>query len=240
MDEPYGIPAMVQYLKNDLNVKNIEMHTHDDFGLAVANTLAGYWHGANWSSVTFLGIGERAGNAEMEKLLLFLSQRVEGFEKYNLESIVQFSRFMEKEIGVKIPRNKAVVGKNIFAHESGIHASGVLKNPFTYEPYPPEVVGGERIFLMGDSSGIEVLRHKVQDALNDLMDINIELKKTDPRLKMIQAEIQKLYDTEKRISCISDEEIRAYVEKYFVFKPIVRQETHHGKIFRDCDEDADD
>ncbi|WP_048815619.1 homocitrate synthase/isopropylmalate synthase family protein [Methanosalsum zhilinae] len=240
VDEPYGIPAMVQYLKNDLNVKNIEMHTHDDFGLAVANTLAGYWHGANWSSVTFLGIGERAGNAEMEKLLLFLSQRVEGFEKYNLESIVQFSRFMEKEIGVKIPRNKAVVGKNIFAHESGIHASGVLKNPFTYEPYPPEVVGGERIFLMGDSSGIEVLRHKVQDALNDLMDINIELKKTDPRLKMIQAEIQKLYDTEKRISCISDEEIRAYVEKYFVFKPIVRQETHHGKIFRDCDEDADD
>ena len=239
VDEPFGIPSIVKQLKSNLGVKNIEVHTHDDFGLAVANTLAGYWYGANWSSLTFLGIGERAGNAELEKILLFLTQRVEGFEKYNLESIVEFSKFMEKEIGIKVPRNKSVVGKNIFAHESGIHSSGVLKNPFTYEPYPPEVVGGERVFLIGDSSGLELLRHKVQDTLNDFMDIEIELKKTDPRLKMIQQEIQELYDTEKRISCISDEEIRAYVEKYFVFKPIARQETHHESIYGEFNEERD-
>jgi len=235
VDEPYGIPAMVQYLKNDLGAMNIETHAHDDFGLAIANSLAGYWYGANWSSVTFLGIGERAGNAEMEKLLLFLIQRVEGFDKYDLGSISRFARFMEKEIGIRIPRNKAVVGKNIFAHESGIHTAGVIKNPFTYEPFQPELVGGERVFLIGDSSGIEVLRHKVQETLNELMDVEIKIEKKDPRLRVIQSDIQKLYDAEKRVSAISDEEIRAYVEKYFFFEQIVKHEMHHEDVYSNGD-----
>lgn len=223
VDEPFGIPEMVKHLKEDLNAKNIETHCHDDFGLAVANSIAGYWHGANWSNVTFLGIGERAGNAEMEKLLLFLSRRVEGFDKYNLECLAEFGKFMQTEIGIRIPRNKSVVGKNVFAHESGIHTAGVIKNPFTYEPYPPEIVGGKRAFLIGDSSGIEVLRFKVQDTLNDLMGVQITVEKNDPRLRSIQSDIHELYDKEKRVSCISDEEIQAYVEKYFLFEPIVEK-----------------
>ncbi|KGK97909.1 isopropylmalate synthase [Methanococcoides methylutens] len=223
VDEPFGIPEMVKHLKNDLNVKNIETHCHDDFGLAVANSIAGYWHGANWSNVTFLGIGERAGNAEMEKLLLFLSRRVEGFDKYNLECLAEFAKFMQTEIGIRIPRNKSVVGKNVFAHESGIHTAGVIKNPFTYEPYPPEIVGGTRAFLIGDSSGIEVLRFKVQDTLNELIGVQITVEKNDSRLRSIQNDIHALYDKEKRVSCISDEEIQAYVEKYFLFEPIVEK-----------------
>ena len=219
VDEPFGMPMITKYLKDELNVKNIETHCHDDFGLAVANSIAGYWHGANWSNVTFLGIGERAGNAEMEKLLLFLARRVEGFDKYNLDSIVEFSKFMQEEIGIRIPRNKSVVGNNVFAHESGIHSAGVIKNPFTYEPYPPEIVGGKRIFLIGDSSGIEVLRYKVQETLNELMEVNIEIDKNDKRLRAIQADIQKLYNDEKRVSCISDEEIMAYVKKVLHVQP---------------------
>jgi len=223
VDEPFGIPEMVRYLKEDLKAKNIETHCHDDFGLAVANSIAGYWHGANWSNVTFLGIGERAGNAEMEKLLLFLGRRVEGFDKYNLECLAEFAQFMQKEIGIRIPRNKSVVGSNVFAHESGIHTAGVIKNPFTYEPYPPEVVGGNRVFLIGDSSGIEVLRFKVQDTLKELMGVQLTVEKDDKRLRSIQKDIHKLYDKEKRVSCISDEEIQAYVEKYFLFEPIVEK-----------------
>ncbi|MEZ5335360.1 MAG: isopropylmalate synthase [Methanolobus sp.] len=226
VDEPFGIPMITKYLKDELNVKNIETHCHDDFGFAVANSIAGYWHGANWSNVTFLGIGERAGNAEMEKLLLFLARRIEGFDKYNLDAIVEFSKFMEKEIGIRIPRNKSVVGNNVFAHESGIHSAGVIKNPFTYEPYPPEIVGGKRIFLIGDSSGIEVLRYKVQETLNELMEVNIEIDKNDKRLRAIQAEIQKLYNDEKRVSCISDEEIMAYVKKYFMFNQMVSKDMN--------------
>lgn len=223
VEEPFGIPEMVRHIKEDMKAVNIETHCHDDFGLAVANSIAGYWHGANWSNVTFLGIGERAGNAEMEKLLLFLGRRVEGFDKYNLESIAEFADFMQKEIGIRIPRNKSVVGNNVFAHESGIHAAGVIKNPFTYEPYPPEVVGGKRAFLVGDSSGIEVLRFKVEDTLHDLMGVKISVEKNDPRLRSIQDDIQGLYNNEKRVSCISDEEIQAYVEKYFLFEPIVEK-----------------
>ena len=220
VDEPYGIPYIVRRLR-EIGTKNIETHIHDDFGLSVANSLAGYWYGANWSSLTFLGVGERAGNAELEKVAIFLITRVEGFQKYNLKSITEFAEFMEKEIGIRVPRNKSVVGKNIFAHESGIHTAGVIKNPFTYEPYSPEVVGGKRLLMIGDSSGIEVIRFKVEETLNELMHIAIKVDKNDPRIKAIQAEIQKLYNQEKRVSAISDEELRKYVEKYFMLQPII-------------------
>ncbi|MDD4330952.1 MAG: isopropylmalate synthase [Methanosarcinaceae archaeon] len=222
IEEPYGIPKLVDLLKKEIGVKNIETHIHDDYGMGLASTIAGYWHGANWSSVTFLGIGERAGNTEMEKVLLFLKNRVEGFDKYNLEPIARFSKFMEKEIGIRIPRNKAVVGKNIFAHESGIHAAGVLKNPFNYEPYPPELVGGERQLLIGDSSGMEVIRYKVQETLEEMLEVETTIEKNDPRLRAIQQDIQRLYDNEERVSCISDEELMIYVEKYFIHKPICK------------------
>ncbi len=227
VEEPYGIQSMVSELLNN-GVKNIETHIHDDFGLGVANTLAGYWAGANWSSLTFLGIGERAGNTELEKILLFLKLRVEGFEKYDLKSIMEFSEFMENEIGIRVPRNKSIVGKNVFSHESGIHTAGVIKNPFTYEPYPPELVGAKRNLLIGDSSGAEVIRHKVEETLNELMGVEIHVKKDDPRIKAMQRSIHKLYDKEKRVSCISDEEVRGYVEKYFMFEPIIKTDVHEA------------
>ncbi|MDI6640064.1 MAG: isopropylmalate synthase [Methanocellales archaeon] len=223
VDLPYSIPKMIKLLK-DVGVKNIETHVHDDFGLGLTNTLAGYWYGANWSNLTFLGIGERAGNTEMEKILIFLMCRVEGFQKYNPNSLVKFAEYMEEEIGVRVPRNKAIVGKNVFAHESGIHAAGIIKNPFTYEPFPPELVGGKRELMIGDSSGTEVIRYKVEEALRELMHLELSIDKNDPRVKSIQRDIQKLYDEETRVSCISDEELRAYVEKYFMLEPIVEKE----------------
>lgn len=224
VDEPYGIPHITRRLL-DIGTRNIETHIHDDFGMSVANSIAGYWYGANWSSLTFLGVGERAGNAELEKVALFLIQRVEGFEKYNLEPITEFARYMEREIGIRVPRNKSVVGRNIFAHESGIHTAGIIKNPFTYEPYPPEIVGGKRQLMIGDSSGLEVIRFKVEEALNDLMNVEIKIEKNDKRVKSIQADIQKLYNEEKRISVISDEELKKFVEKYFMLESIIEE---HG------------
>ncbi len=224
VDEPYGIPYIVRRLRNT-GARNIETHIHDDFGMSVACSIAGYWYGANWSSLTFLGVGERAGNAELEKVAVFLIQRVEGFQKYNLQSVTEFAEFMEKEIGIRVPRNKSVVGKNIFAHESGIHTAGIIKNPFTYEPYPPELVGGKRQLLIGDSSGLEVIRFKVEETLNELMNIDIKVDKSDSRVKAIQAEIQKLYNQEKRVSSISDEELKRYVEKYFMLQPIIDEHS---------------
>jgi len=223
--DPYSIPAIVSRLL-DLGARNIETHIHDDFGLGTANSLAGYWHGANWSNLTFLGIGERAGNSELEKALLFLVQRVEGFQKYDLSCLFEFAEYVEEHIGIRIPRNKAVVGGNIFAHESGIHTAGVLKDPFIYEPYPPQLVGGRRKIMVGSTSGTEVVRFKVEEALKELMNMEICLSRDDWRIRAIYADIMRLYEQELRNSCISDEELKALVEKYFLFRSILENETH--------------
>ncbi len=215
--EPYGIPAIVKNLKK-IGVEHIEMHVHDDFGMGVANTLAGLWYGADWANLTFLGIGERAGNAELEKIMAFLITRVDGFEKYNLSQVTEFADFMEEEVGLRVPRNKSIVGKNIFSHESGIHTAGIIKNPFTYEPFPPELVGGKRSLMIGATSGTEVVRLKAEEALAELLGIHVQVEKTDPRIKCIHKEIQKMYDSEERRSSVSDEEMKDYVRKYFLYQ----------------------
>lgn len=219
-DYPFGIPRIVRGLK-EIGVKNIETHMHDDYGFAVPNSLAGYWYGANWSNLTFLGIGERAGNAELEKILLFLIYRVEGFQKYDPQKLVEFAEYMEHEVKVHVPRNKAIVGKNIFTHESGIHTAGIIKNPFTYEPFPPELVGSKRRLMVGASSGTEVIRLKVEEAMRELMNVDVNVHKDDPRVVSIHKEIQRLYDEEGRRSAISDDEIKKYVEEHFMFNPVV-------------------
>jgi len=215
--EPYGIPRVVTTLRK-MGVKHIEMHVHDDFGMGVANTLAGLWYGADWANLTFLGIGERAGNAELEKIMAFLITRVDGFEKYNLSKVTEFANFMEEEVGLRVPRNKAIVGKNIFSHESGIHTAGIIKNPFTYEPFPPELVGGKRSLMIGATSGTEVVRVKAEEALAELLGIKVQVEKTDPRIKCIHKAIQKMYDAEERRSSVSDEEMKSYVQKYFLYQ----------------------
>jgi 2-isopropylmalate synthase len=201
-----------------MGVKHIEMHVHDDFGMGVANTLAGLWYGADWANLTFLGIGERAGNAELEKIMAFLITRVDGFEKYNLSKVTEFANFMEEEIGLRVPRNKAIVGKNIFSHESGIHTAGIIKNPFTYEPFPPELVGGRRSLMIGPTSGTEVVRVKAEEALAELLGIKVQVEKSDSRIKCIHKAIQKMYDAEERRSSVSDEEMKDYVRKYFLYQ----------------------
>jgi isopropylmalate/homocitrate/citramalate synthase len=217
--DPYGIPEMTSSLLA-LGAKNIETHIHDDFGLGTANSLAGYWHGANWSNLTFMGIGERAGNSELEKALLFLVQRVNGFQKYDLSCLSEFAEYMEEHVGIHVPRNKAVVGSNVFAHESGIHTAGVIKNPFVYEPYPPELVGGIRKIMIGSTSGTEVIRFKVEEALNGIKHVEASLHKSDWRVCEIQKEIGQLYEQNLRNSCISDDELNALVDKYFLSKSI--------------------
>ncbi len=210
---PFGIPKMISLFR-DIGAKNIEMHMHDDFGLGVANSIAGYLYGATSVSGTLLGIGERAGNAEIEEILLILITRFKGFEeKYSLRLISEVKKFFEKELGVKIPKNKAVVGDNIFSHESGIHTAGVIRNPFTYEPYPPELVGARRKLFIGPTSGSEVVRYKVEEILKEMSDNGVELKKNHPLVKKVFEEINRMYD-EGRKTIIRDEELREIVKKY--------------------------
>ncbi|HEX2715954.1 MAG TPA: 2-isopropylmalate synthase, partial [Candidatus Acidoferrales bacterium] len=122
----------------------LSAHCHNDLGLAVANSLAAVRAGARQVECTINGIGERAGNASLEEIVVALAVRQGAFgvrTNARLERIYPCSRVLTAITGVAVPPNKAVVGANAFAHEAGIHQDGIIKNPLTYEIIPPEAVG---------------------------------------------------------------------------------------------------
>ena len=135
----------------------VSVHCHNDFGLAVANAISGIQAGASCAHVTINGIGERAGNASLEELVMAL-QCLQFDEKretgIKTEKLYETSRFISKLMGIPVQPNKAIVGENAFGHESGIHTHGVLSNPLTYEPISPELVGRTRWFQVGKHAGI--------------------------------------------------------------------------------------
>jgi methanogen homocitrate synthase len=148
-------PATMRFLVGEVRktVKTpICVHCHDDLGNAVANTIAAAEAGAKQLHTCTNGIGERAGNASLEEVLLNL--RIQhGVEKYDLSKIVELSQLVECSSGIKLAKTKAVVGDHAFAHESGIHIAALIENDRTYELFSPELVGGKREFILGKHSG---------------------------------------------------------------------------------------
>ncbi len=134
----------------------VSVHCHNDFGLAVANAISAIQVGAQCAHVTINGIGERAGNASLEELVMAL-QCLQFDKKYetniNTKLLYETSRFISKTVGIPVQPNKAIIGENAFGHESGIHTHGVLSNPLTYEPISPELVGRTRWFQVGKHAG---------------------------------------------------------------------------------------
>jgi 2-isopropylmalate synthase len=143
----------------------ISVHCHDDLGMAVANSLAGVRAGARQIECTINGIGERAGNASLEEVVMALHTRREFFgvgTHINTREIARSSRLLSTTIGLPVPPNKAVVGANAFAHESGIHQDGVLKNRMTYEIMSAETVGLDgNALILGKHSGRHAFRTKL-------------------------------------------------------------------------------
>ena len=135
----------------------VEMHTHNDFGLATANALAGLQAGAQSVNTTVNGLGERAGNAALEEMIMALKQLYQVDLGLDTSRLRELSQLVIQASGVSLPPWKAIVGDNIFAHESGIHAHGVLQNPQTYEPFSPDEVGWERRLVVGKHSGRHLL-----------------------------------------------------------------------------------
>ena len=145
----------------------ISVHCHNDLGLAVANTLAGLKAGARQAEVTINGVGERAGNTAMEEVIMALEVRkdVYGFEHgIQTKEFWSASRLVSEVTGLEVQPNKAVVGKNAFAHEAGIHQDGMIKSQETYEIMRPETVGAPRTELvMGKHSGRRALQARLRD-----------------------------------------------------------------------------
>ncbi len=160
---PFKFYDMIKELREHLKVP-IDVHCHNDFGLATANTYAAVLAGADEVQVTVNGIGERAGNAALEEVVALLY--AEGFKtNIRMEYLVETSRLVERLTGVKLPPNKPIVGENAFSHESGIHAHGVLKDARTFEPgiITPEMVGHKRRIVIGKHAG----RHQIKKMLED-------------------------------------------------------------------------
>jgi len=140
-------------------------HCHNDLGLAVANSLAGVQGGARQVECAVNGLGERAGNAALEEIVMALKVRGDRLPYYTgveSQQITRASRYVSAITGFPVQFNKAIVGKNAFAHESGIHQDGMLKNPTTYEIMTPESVGqGATNLVMGKHSGSHAFREKL-------------------------------------------------------------------------------
>ncbi|MFZ5590771.1 MAG: homocitrate synthase [Bacillota bacterium] len=157
--EPFVTYEKIKYIRENVDI-DIEMHTHNDFGMATANALAGVRAGANWVGVTVIGLGERAGNAALEEVVMAL-KHLHGIDLgYKTELFREVAEYVSRASGRELPAWKAIVGSNMFAHESGIHADGALKNPKTYEAFAPEEVGLERQILVGKHSGTAALKAK--------------------------------------------------------------------------------
>jgi methanogen homocitrate synthase len=138
-------------------------------GCAVANTITAAEAGAFQLHTTVNGIGERAGNASLEEVMVALRMKG-GVERYDLTHLTELSHLVEKYSGIALPRNKPVTGELAFSHESGIHIAAILEDPLTYENFSPEMVGGERKFILGKHTGKKALEHVVASIGCELSD----------------------------------------------------------------------
>jgi homocitrate synthase NifV len=160
--EPFATYALVRALCEETDLE-LEIHAHDDLGLATANTLAALRAGATHASVTVIGLGERAGNAPLEEVAVGLMQlhgRATGIVTTELGRV---ARLVAAAAARPLPPNKAIVGDHVFTHESGIHVDGLLKDPRTYEALDPGLLGLSHRFVIGKHSGLAAITARLSD-----------------------------------------------------------------------------
>ena len=167
------------------------IHCHDDLGLATANTIFAVRAGASIIDVAVNGLGERAGNASLEEVVMSLKLGY-GYETgIKTEKIVALSELVEKICGIPVPPNKAIVGENAFTHEAGIHVDGILKKAETYEAIKPELVGAKRMFVLGKHVGAKSVKKMLEDQ---------KISVNDEQLKEIFSQIKYMGDKGKRVT----------------------------------------
>ena len=186
----------------------ISVHCHNDLGLAVANSLAAITNGARQVETTINGIGERAGNAALEELVMILRTRKDLHDYYtrvNTEEIYRTSRMVSNLTGMRVQPNKAIVGKNAFAHESGIHQDGVIKERTTYEIMSPAMVGiSKSNLVLGKLSGRHAFRQRLEELgyslTDDLLQLAFERFKilADKKKDITDADLEAIIEEETK------------------------------------------
>ncbi|MCL4427683.1 MAG: homoaconitate hydratase [Deltaproteobacteria bacterium] len=195
---PLKIYENVKKIKKVGKFKNIilEIHTHNDFGMASANSVAALKAGADSLSGSISGIGERAGNCALEEVVAYFNFIENQKIKFDFIKAKNLAKFIAKITKRRIPVSKPIFGKNIFYHEAGIHTDGILKNPINYEAYPPEFAGAKRKLLVGKHGGSAAIKYKLGK-----MGRQITEEEAGKMLAAVKAESIRL----KR--CLSDKEL---------------------------------
>lgn len=167
--DPFDTFNVISFLNKNVDIE-LEMHTHNDFGMATANAIAGIKAGATFVNTTVNGLGERAGNAALEEVVMALKYIAKVDMGLKTERFRELSEYVASASARTIPSWKPIVGANVFAHESGIHADGVIKNPLNYEVFTPEEVGLERQLVIGKHSGSRAIKKKFEEFAIELED----------------------------------------------------------------------
>jgi len=193
----------------------LSVHCHNDFGMAVANSIEGLRAGASEVHVTVNGVGERAGNASLEEVAMVLTSLYGVKTAIQTKLLFGTSKLVSSLMGLPLQPNKAIVGDNAFTHLSGIHSHGVAANPTTYEPIPPQLVGARRKFAAGKLSGL----HGIRAFLAEL-----ELKPTDEQSRDIFQRVKTLGDRGKTLTDVDLYSIAEMVMGLPAVRPVKLEE----------------
>lgn len=187
-------------LKKNFQTVPLSVHCHDDFGLALANSIVALKLGADQAHVTMNGLGERAGNASLEELAVVLKAQYNVNLGIKTELLYETSRLVSRITDFHVQPNKSIVGENAFVHESGMHTHGILANPSTYEPFNPEMIGRTRRIAAGKHSGSTGIKASL---------IDMGLDPTNEQLKEIFLRVKSIGDKGKRVA---DADLQAIAE----------------------------
>lgn len=196
-EEHYEFFMKLRELCPRLDDVTISAHCHNDLGLGTANSLAAIRAGVNQIECTINGIGERAGNASMEEVVMALHTRKDLFQaetRIVTTELMRASKLLTRITGVKVQPNKAIVGENAFSHESGIHQDGVLKHKQTYEIMTPESIGivGNNNIVLGKHSGRHAFRNKIKELGYEITDEQLE--QAFAKFKVVADKKKSVYD----------------------------------------------
>ncbi len=186
---PAIVDERIRILRKELLPCKIDMHFHNDFGLAVANGLVGIRAGADCIHTTVNGLGERTGIPDLSEVIMAF-RVLEGVQKYDITYLMQLSNYLERVSGFFLAPNKPITGQNAFSHKSGVHTNGVLKNPQTYENFDPAILGRERQIIIDKYTGKAAVAARLKEygilvSDQELTDIVTEIKNVGDRRKIL-------------------------------------------------------
>jgi len=191
--QPHVMYEKVCALRERLLPCKIDLHCHNDYGLALANAMAGIRAGADCIHTTVNGLGERTGIPDLAETVLSF-RNLEGNEKYNIQPLMDVSSYLEKVSGFFLAPNKPITGQNAFSHKSGVHTNGILKDPRTYEPFDPSILGRERKIIIDKYTGKSAVASRLEEYGIEVSAAELEVIVT--RIKNIGDERKQLFDTD--------------------------------------------